>query len=733
MLRMLICFELRSRALSEANSNSEIRFGAFEVLPDQGILCKHGLRIRLPDQSFTVLLVLAQNPGKVVSREDLRRRLWADDTFTDFDHGLNAAVNRLREALGDSASDPKFIETLPRRGYRFIAAIENQQRDAEETSSQASPSPPADLLSSPKAGPRLRVWPAALAVLPLAAIGGWLLWQRFQVPAPTPTLHVLTTYPHLESQPCFSPDGKQVAFTWGGPSKDNTDIYVKFVGAENALRLTVSPALDLAPAWSPDGKQIAFLRAAPHSVDPVTGRGNYAVHVISPLGGDERRLADVPGAIGNSLSWSPDGKWLALARPPGEAAGVFLLPAAGGEPRQITSPRAPVSDRLPVFSPDGTHLAYVRCTSTWACDLYLQETDSANAPQGDSRRITQQHSYIMGVTWVGDSLVYSGSLSMANLPYLWRAGADGIGDPQRLEIAGVGALFPVFSPAAGRLAFVRMHRNRDIWQYGSDGSHNILVTSSLDEVTPQFSPNGEKIAFSSSRSGDAFEIWVMNADGSNPVQLTNKVGRFHGSPRWSPDGRWIAFDSQPPDGKQDIYVIDATGGRPRKLDLGPYQNALPSWSRDGMWIYYVSNRTGSHEIWRVRASGGQPVQITDNGGHNAMESVDGKTLYYAKENSGTPIFARSLAGGPERKIIDYHGLTRDFPVFEDGIYYGGRADLKGKVPLLFYQFSTGASRPVASLDPHVHFGLTVSPDRKTILYTRSLSSGGDLMLIENFR
>jgi Tol biopolymer transport system component len=322
---------------------------------------------------------------------------------------------------------------------------------------------------------------------------------------------------------------------------------------------------------------------------------------------------------------------------------------------------------------------------------------------------------------------------VGNLPYLWRINADGVGDPERLEIAGVNASWPALSPAANRLAFMRLNSNRDIWRYKADGSHEVLITSSLAEVSPQFSPNGEKIAFGSSRSGEAFEIWVANADGSHPVQLTNKIGRFQGSPRWSPDGRWITFDSQPPDGKQDIYVIDATGGRPRRLDLGPYQNALPSWSRDGKWIYYLSDRTGRHEIWRVHPTGGNPEQITDNGGHNALESVDGKTLFYAKENTGTPIFARSLAGGPERKIIDFNGLTRDFLVFEDGIYYGGRPDEKGSVPLLFYQFSTGANRLITSLGNYVFIGLTVSPDRKTFLYTRSMSLGGDLMMIENFR
>ena len=115
-----------------------------------------------------------------------------------------------------------------------------------------------------------------------------------------------------------------------------------------------------------------------------------------------------------------------------------------------------------------------------------------------------------------------------------------------------------------------------------------------------------------------------------------------------------------------------------------------------------------------------------------MESVDGKTLFYAKGNVGTPLFARSLAGGPERKVLDFIGPPRDFPVFEDGIYYGGRLDKEGRVPVFFYQFSTGASRLITTIERYAQSGLTVSPDRKTILYTRTLPAGSDLMMIENF-
>src|SRR3954470_23177127 len=106
-----------------------IRFGVFEVDLRAGELRKKGIRIKLQEQPFLLLVTLLNQPGQIISREELRRALWPDGTFIDFDHGLGSAINRLREALGDSASSPRFVETVPRRGFRFIAPIETVKDD----------------------------------------------------------------------------------------------------------------------------------------------------------------------------------------------------------------------------------------------------------------------------------------------------------------------------------------------------------------------------------------------------------------------------------------------------------------------------------------------------------------------------------------------------------------------------------------------------------------------------
>ena len=570
---------------------------------------------------------------------------------------------------------------------------------------------------------------AALVVLPLLLAGGWLLWKRGGRELPPPRVVQLTSYPGSELYPCFSPDGNQVAFTWDGEKGDNWDIYVKLVGETGALRLTTDPARDEYPAWSPDGKRIAFQRSA-------AGRAT-SIYLVSALGGAEQKLTDFQAT--GQMSWSPDGKWLAVARAPSspgatvESAGIFLVPGEGGEPRRITNPKAPGYDIHPSISPDGRLLAYATCAGTFSCDVYVQHLDPGYAPQGGPRRITQQGLFLEGLAWSrdGESLVYSGSLTASMLGYLWRAGIQGQQPPQRLDLAGFYASYPSIAPAGNRLAFARALRNLDIWRYQLGGAPEPFIMSSLDEISQQFSPDGSRVAFGSNRSGEAFEIWVANADGSNPVQLTNGLGRHQGTPRWSPDGRWIAFDSQGQDGHWDIYVIDASGGRPRRVTSEPSDEGIPSFSRDGKWIYFCSDRTGRYEIWRVASGGGQAEQLTENGGIVAFESIDGRTLFYIK-GAPSPLFAKLLDGGPERQILDYVS-ARAFVVVEDGVYYIGRPGDDRQYPLQFIQFSTGTSRLLTKIGGTPGLGLTVSPDRKTFLFATSVTSGSDLMLIENFR
>jgi eukaryotic-like serine/threonine-protein kinase len=569
---------------------------------------------------------------------------------------------------------------------------------------------------------------AALLALPLLVAAGWQFLKYAGHNSKPPALVQLTSYPGSEQYPCFSPDGQQVAFAWDGEREDNYDIYVKLVGETNALRLTTDAAPEEWPAWSPDGKRIAFKRSEP---------GAPGIWLVSPLGGAEQKLADVQ-TLGQ-MSWSPDGKWLAVTRGftpdnVGDVRGIFLVPVDGGEPRRLSDPKEPAFDIHPGFSPDGRLLAYASCASTYSCDVFVQQLDSSYNPREPPRRITRQGLYVSGIAWSRDgrSLIYSGSLSWGVIHRLWRVGSSGGQPPEQLELAaGFQALYPSVTLAGDRLAFYVIASNYDIWRCPLGGVPEPFLRSSLHDYSPQYSPDGSRIAFASGRSGDVMEIWIAGADGSRPFQLTRGPGRGQGTPRWSPDGRLIAFDSLGEDGISHIYVIDANGGRARRVGSGMSTEGAPSWSRDGKWIYFYSNRTGRKEVWRASLGEGAAQQVTDNGGDAAFESTDGRTLFYTR-SIASPLFARPLDGGPERQVLD-HVVMRAFAVFADGIYYIGRPGADNQYPIQFHNFSTGANSLAARVERPLQQGLSVSPDRKIILFSKSATSGSDLMLVENFR
>jgi Tol biopolymer transport system component len=345
-------------------------------------------------------------------------------------------------------------------------------------------------------------------------------------------------------------------------------------------------------------------------------------------------------------------------------------------------------------------------------------------------------------------MIYSGSPLTNVLPYLWRAGIDGrtasATAPQRLDIAGALAYAPSVSPAGNRLVFQRNLRDYDIWRYRVGGAAEPLIVSSLDESNPQFSPDGSRIAFESDRSGEAMEIWVEQADGSKPVQMMHNLGPYQGTPRWSPDGRWIAFDSEGADGRWiafdsegadgrwGIYVMDASGGRLRRIAQELSNEHMPFWSQDGKWFYFRSDRTGREEIWRMPFAGGIVEQVTKEGGFTAYESADGTTLFYTKASVNSPLFARLLSGGGEHQLLAWVSLRAFVPV-QDGIYYIGRRNDNGQYPLQFFQFSSQTSRALTTIDGLVYSGLSVSPDRTSILFGKTAKFGADLMMIENFR
>ena len=267
-----------------------IRFGVFELNLRSGELRKAGLRVNLQEQPLRTLALLLEHPGEVVTRDALRQRLWPQDTFVDFEHSLNAVIRRLRDTLGDSAETPRFVETVPRRGYRFIAPVEDG-RAAQALAGESEHRRAEDGVSGSATRSRrgwrqsryLR-WSALAVALAIGAVLSLNVYRLRSSPRSTMVTTPLTSLPGQERHPSFSPDGSQIAFSWDGENGDNQDIYIKVIGAGAPLRLTTDPAEDRTPVWSPDGRYISFVRSSDKESELL---------VIPALGGHERKVGTV--------------------------------------------------------------------------------------------------------------------------------------------------------------------------------------------------------------------------------------------------------------------------------------------------------------------------------------------------------------------------------------------------------------------------------------------------------
>jgi Tol biopolymer transport system component/DNA-binding winged helix-turn-helix (wHTH) protein len=723
-----------------------MRFGIFELDLRAGELRKGGRKIRLQEQPLQILAMLLASPGEVVTREEIRQKLWSNDTTVEFDHSINAAIKRLRDALGDSAERPRFVETLPRRGYRFIAAVESSD-------TSTAPAPPPSAVSAPAATRTERRVPAALsasaasAVLLALAAAIWigLAHTTTRAPASSPITVPLTGNSGIETLPSFSPDGQQVAYAWDRATGGSLDIYVKLIGGGPPLRLTDGDADEYSPAWSPDGRQIAFLRRS------TEGAG---IFVIPALGGPERKLGELsarwfPAGIWyGKVSWSPDGRLLALVDrgSPRGVESILLLTIATGEKRHVTSPSAewPFGDASPVFSPDGRMLAFERAAGMLVSDIYVQPLSSDGTPAGSARRVTSDRRGVYALDWTPDGREIVFSSNRGGPFALWTVAASG-GAPEPLASGESGITWLSVARRGRRAAYTHPANYQSIWRADgplaisatageSDRSRARLIFSQRGSRDPQFSPDGRSVAFQSGRSGYA-EIWISDADGSSPQQVTNFAGPAMASPRWSPDGRRIAFDSSK-DGLRNVYVIDRDGRGLRRLTADGFTSRRPSWSSDGAWIYFASARGGAWQVWKVPAGGGQPVQVTRNGGSEAFESRDGKYVYYSK-NEGAGIWRIPVNGGEETQVTD-QGTMSHWALLDRGICF---VNLMGKRPAIeFFDFANRHVATVAVLPkdavPAGGWGfpaIAVSPDGRSVLYVQAERTESHIQLVENFR
>ena len=759
---------------SAEGGNSLIHFGPFELDPDAEQLRKRGVVLKLQPQQFVVLLMLTQRAGEIVTRQEIQQHVWGDGTFVDCDRAINYCINQIRSTLGDDADRPRYIETIPRRGYRFIAPVEVRSfavlPSREPPSLPGTETPAKSDLEKDLAnfGPRTSpgVWPRVAVVVGFVLLLGTTLlhyggWQTRRSPASesrslvragtgevaqsagarvfAPAVMPLTSNPGNEIQPGFSPDGNQVVYAFNEGGAGPYHIYVKAVGSEQTVRLTSGSSDDMSPAWSPDGESIAFIRLG--------SEGGASVMILPSSGGSVRKLASIAIDLlhqnDTRVSWSPDGEWIATSEV--NSAGtsqLILISARTGQKKNLNyDPPRFDADVEPSFSPDGRYLAFARHISPHVADIFALELQRDEGARIEVRQLTNRKRWCGNPVWSADGqeiLFIRGESGTGSR--IWRVAAFRDGEARLVENVGEGSASIAFSPRTNRLAYSKGAGDQNIWRMSLDsesserapnqGESTIpLIASTRDDAEPQFSPDGRLIAFRSDRSGDP-EIWIVKSDGSGERQLTRLHAETSNAARWSPNGKEIVFHSRP-SGNANLYVVNVETGAYRQLTTGQTENYMPTWSHDGEWIYFGSGRDGTEQIWRMPASGGSATRLTKNGGAMPLESPDGKHVFYTKTTE-PGLWMLSLENGDESKILPNTVGFECFTMGKRGVYFERKAERFGFV-ISYLSLSDHVVRDVATIHAPIGDGLSVSPDERSILITQIDHSGSDLFLVENFK
>jgi Tol biopolymer transport system component/DNA-binding winged helix-turn-helix (wHTH) protein len=715
----------KSERGSGGNSH-RVAFDRFELDLRSGELRKDGRKIRLQAQPFQLLALLIENAGEVVTRDEVCRALWQADTFVDFDHSVSAAVNKIREALSDAVEDPRFVETLPKRGYRFIGKI---KPEAPVAIAVAKPQQSVELVPVRTARAWIpRKWTLGLvaAAVPVAAavLFGWP--TRKPGNSEPMTVVPFTSYPGLETAPSFSPDGSRIAFSWDNGTSNRSgrsgfDLYVKAIGSETVLRLTNHPSDWISSVWSPDGAQIAFHRLA---------ADDNGIYVVPALGGPERKLlaTHTPYAVAAPLSWSPDGKWLAFTDIENGRAGdrAFLLNMETLESHEFPHDPSCSHEGALTFSHGGQELAMVCVHSTTSFEYFVTDL------QGKSKRsLTTRHEFPHGLAWSGDdkSLTVVGAGAQGEDFYVIR-----VGDGQVQKLSVTAGEWPAISRDGRKLAFSLGDDRVNIWR--KDLEHpetppSQMLVSTRQQNDGQYSPDGKHVAFDSARSG-TWSVWVADADGGNLVQVSHEGPA--GFPRWSPDSQKIVFGMTEPSGLGGVYTADISDRIAHKLKTNVREADFPYWSHDGKWIYFRGSEGVGHQLYRCPVEGGDSTLLAGSLDLlTAIESSDGKALYFPSRiaNSNIMMLALDHFGATPQEVS---GIPKVFnasqwTLVSDGIYFAPQDSPRS---ICFFDFATRHTREIFKADKGLDDGMSVSPDSRYMLYSQVDESNANIMLVSNF-
>jgi len=646
------------------------------------------MRLRLSGQPFQVLAVLVERPGELITREELHVKLWPADTFVDFDHGLNNAVARIREVLEDSSGTPRYIETIPRHGYRFIAPITEilpvngsgpvpstslANREARLTPSDAS----ASMTESRRNHTTLFVGMALLIALTAGALGYW----RMRTPAaPRASNYVQLTHDG-KRKTLIGTEGSRLYFS--SASSDYQGMLEMSTSGDEPKRIPVLPSPAFNPvSLSPDGSRLLAVEMQSNDIGPLW--------ILPLLGGSPRRVGDV---VGQDAAWSPDGKSLAYCN----GGNVFVAKADGTESRMLVTMKYPGVSH-PLWSPDGETLRFdvvenvsghpvtiwevsldgtglhrllpgwnnspdYECCGRWTADGKYLLFESRRQVWALSQRAGPFRNRPKPIQLTFSPLVMANPTPSTDGKKLFVVGMTFNAELMRYDIkssqflpfiGGIPAEFASFSRDGQWVAYVS-YPNGALWRSKVDGSERLQLTYPPSYLAPpsyallpRWSPDGKTIVFWETDSHGVAKIYEVSADVMPPHLLMPDDQSQQWDPNWSPDGNKIVF-SGPRDPSSTIRILDLKTHQVDTL-LGSQGLSSPRWSPDGRYISGVSADSTRLLLFDFQAQ--KWIELAKGNLGNSEFSHDGRYLQFLDITGSGTVWRIRLSDGKKERVVD---------------------------------------------------------------------------------
>ena len=704
-----------------ANSGHILQFKDFTVDTDEKVLLREGTPVALPPKVFETLLVLVENPGRIVLKEELMKRLWPD-TFVE-EANLTFNIQQLRKSLGDNARSPVYIQTIARRGYRFIAAVEPSVAGVQET----VPALPAEDVATPAQVklPLIRTRPTAI----LAVIGvvvtaltliSWGIGNRRKssrenvesngkVPSSRALKLERLTANGQSQHVAISQDGRYVAYTRG--SGDSLGIWVRQLATNTNVEIVHADRI-AGLMFANSGESLYFVRGEPS-----------ALYRVSLLGGVPTKIIDRPEG---KFSISADDSQIAFIREVVNRVGqreysLVVANSDGSNERTLMVRAHPDKLDVPLWSPDARSIicAYGN-SSAGGQDVSLVAVD---VNSGVKKDLTSSRFFLIKrMDWLPGKtgLIISARKDPGDANQLFRVSYPGMEINQITE--GLTSYSDVSIAGNGdHAAASQSIRESHIWVGSSRDLQNLKkITPALDNFC--WTPGGQ-LVYSSTSSGNT-DIWIMQADGTEQRQLTVNAG-VNGSPAATFDNRYIVFVSNRT-GSFQIWRMNMDGLNQTQLTYGSGKN-YPTITRDGKWVLY--NSTDNWHLWKVSVDGGEPSQLTYFVASAPEVSPDGKMIACIGRNeSKRRLLILPVDGGPAIKEMEFFGWVSRIQWVNDGqavIYAGER---NGRRVMVKQWLNGSLSEEPLSLDTDELFDFGYSPDGRSFALNRGAWLN-DLVLI----